>query len=176
MWAISVCTSGTAAASCVGPSISVDDTSVAAGQAVVVSGEGFGTECNDRGPNGDLGRPEPMIGLVVIQGTKAFQVASVGATDRYTFRVRVAMPEVVDSGPVTLFATSSLGVIPNGVALTITGRSPAGDTTGFTILEGRSAAEPEPESRGGWVLIGAAGAAIAAAIVVVGLRRRTRRS
>ena len=140
-----------------------------------MSGQGFGTDCNDRGPDGDLGKPVHAISLVVIQGTQAIPVATVGATDGYAFRVRVAMPDVVDVGPVTLFATSGVGFIPKGVALTITGRSGAGGTTGFTILEGRAVGEREPDSGGAWVVVGVVGVAIAVVIVlsVVRSRRRT---
>ncbi len=97
LWAMGV---GTAGASCAGPHLSMAPVRAAPGDAVMVAGTGFGTECHDTGqPGPPLGPPARGIELYAAQGDDVVLLARVDANADYWFSVRVTVPPTFEPGP-----------------------------------------------------------------------------
>jgi len=99
--------SGSAGASCIGPTLDPVDP-VARGGTLTVSAIGFGTNCYDTGPppagQGALGRPVTGIELAVVQHGNEVVVARGAANEKYEFEVDVTVPAELGPGPAQLIA------------------------------------------------------------------------
>ncbi len=94
-----VATAVPAAASCVGPEITVSPSTVAPGGLVTVKGRHFGTDCNDTGQAGPvLGDPQNGIQVSVRVGEAEKLVAVVEAASDYSFEVEVSVPPSLGEG------------------------------------------------------------------------------
>jgi len=95
-----------AGADCSGPVIEYDAGPVDRGQAISVSGGGFGDNCYDTGPppagEGILGRPLTDIDVVITQAGVDHLVAEGNADDDYEFSVEVAVPADLAPGEARL--------------------------------------------------------------------------
>jgi hypothetical protein len=166
-------------ASCVGPSVGVDQTSVARGEVLEIRGQHFGTGCNDTGGDGPaLGAPQSFISLRIVQGDIAVPVAVVNAAKDYRFVVRVSVPAELASGPAKVTASTKLGEA--GAAIVITERAATSAVpVPPTFVVGSDSALPRrgsPDSGNkSWMVGGAVALVVAAAIVVVLLYRRDQR-
>ncbi len=93
---------GVAAADCVGPQISYDVAPVGPGQVVRVTGEYWGTDCYDTGNRprgeGNLGKPQRDIEIVVLQDGIGPVVARGDAGSDYRFVVDVPVPGPLHAG------------------------------------------------------------------------------
>ena len=87
------------AASCVGPTLSVDPETVRAGDEVTASGEWFAADCYD---TGQTGTPPALtdLSLELVQGEKKWLVAAgVDASgERSSFEVPVQLPDELKPG------------------------------------------------------------------------------
>jgi hypothetical protein len=157
-----------AGASCTGPVLDVDRTSVAVGAAVEIHGRFFGSPCNDAGQDDPPGPPLRQIIISIIQAGAPAQLAVVDANGDYEFRVRAGVPESIRPGPATITATGS-----NQAAIIVTpGVAPTGATPTPTIL---TRAVPYSPRRGEqiWVLWSVS-TFIALFVTVIILARRVR--
>jgi hypothetical protein len=126
-----------AAASCVGPSITASPTTLARGQQLTVTGQAWGTACNDTGLRpGEpaLGEPATGIAVVVAQGDVRMALARGDASANYTFRVAVTVPATFRPGVARLTAQSETSAAVQPVELTITD-APARNTSEGEIVE-----------------------------------------
>jgi hypothetical protein len=93
---------GTAAASCVAPSLTVKPARVARGAELTITGQYLGDDCLDTGtlpPGiGPLGNPLTGLLVVIDQGPKEFQVATGSADSKYEFEVKVVVPPTLEPG------------------------------------------------------------------------------
>jgi hypothetical protein len=95
-----------AGADCSGPMIEYDAGPVDRGQAISVSGGGFGDNCYDTGPppagEGILGRPLTDVEVVITQAGVDHLVAEGNADDEYEFTVEVVVPADLAPGEARL--------------------------------------------------------------------------
>lgn len=92
-----------AAASCVGPQLTLSDRVASPGAALSVTGEWFAADCYD---TGQPGKPPPLTDLSVsaVQDDKTWQLASgVDATgDHFAFHVPVVLPVGLTTGQASI--------------------------------------------------------------------------
>lgn len=163
-----------AGASCVGPALSVDRTSVAIGGVLEVRGQWFGTDCNDTGRRGPvLGDPRRGIEIQMTQDGVTVPLARVDANLDYEFVVRVMVPPTLEAGPATVAAATAVPVVVD-VQL-MEPAAPVSQISPPTILVGGHVAGPGG-ARDNWApwLVGGVvvAAAIAAVVLLTGPRRR----
>jgi hypothetical protein len=101
-----------AAASCIGPSVSLERPPVWRGDVVAVRGEGWGDgSCYDTGAppagQGALGKPAREIELAFEQGERRIVVARGGADASYRFTARIVVPPELEAGPAVLAASTA---------------------------------------------------------------------
>ena len=86
-----------ASASCVGPTIRLDQGDVSVGDIIEVEGLAWGDNCYDTGPppegEGSLGNPRSDISIVLIQGDVEIIVANGNADGEYAFLASVTVPD-----------------------------------------------------------------------------------
>lgn len=118
--AVTVVLTGSSAADCVGPTITVRPTSGPAGTSLTIEGTGFGDNCYDTGPpppgQGVLGNPLTGVEIAFVDaaGTRTV-LAVVDADADYRFAVEATVPAGAVPGPASLQAGSP------PVAFTVTG-------------------------------------------------------
>ena len=127
----------TASASCVGARLSVTPLSASPGDLVEVTGEYFGTACNDQGGGARvLGDPQSGIELDIAQAGKATRLLLVDADSQYKFVVRLALPHPLVGGSATFSALSSEHLLVT-TDITVTGGGSSNPSPPPTVLVGR---------------------------------------
>ena len=184
--AIEVARATGAGASCSGPAVMFAPSTVAAGQQLFVTGNGWGDDCLDVNPppTGQLGNPLDGIEVVLTQGDAEWVLATVDADDEYEFSTEVTVPADATIGTAQLTARQAVHgeVRPTPSAeVTITEPPP-----GATVPEGTAedpagsgdelttAAAPDEENESSFPTVPVAIAAVVLlALVVVFVLRRS---
>jgi hypothetical protein len=100
--ALLVVSGGPAAADCIGPTIEITQREVVRGDALTITGSGWGDNCYDTGPppagEGVLGVPVTGISVYIVQGTVEWLVAAGDADAEYEFDVTVVVPSDLQPG------------------------------------------------------------------------------
>lgn len=100
--AVLVVSGGPAAADCMGPTIEIEQSEVARGDELAISGSGWGDNCYDTGapPAGEgvLGVPINNIRIFLVQGATEWLVATGSADADYQFDVAVVVPPDLQPG------------------------------------------------------------------------------
>lgn len=173
-----------ASAKCIGPGISVSDGEVRRGETLRIAGEGWGDDCHDTGvppdAHGILGDPLHDIEIAFVQNGKETVVARGSADDEYRFKALVAVPSTLRPGPVRLVARSGDVSAFERPTVTVSKTTPVRPERGGVQVFGGprvSFAENEPGQSddsmvGSWLLGGALGITLAAAVVLVNRRAR----
>lgn len=163
-------------ASCAGPTISLDRTSVAAGEVVEVRGRHFGTDCNDTGgPGPVLGDPATDVVLRFAQQDAAVVIMRIDAARDYGFVARCAIPASAQPGPASIEARDRNHVVRSVAIDVIASPVAVGEPPPPTIVVGRGINEPPTRSGGNeawpWLVVGAA--VLAAGVAATRYLRRT---
>ena len=98
-----------AGANCPGPQISVAPQEARPGESVLVSGEGFGTACNDAGRPGQsvLGDPQTDISIYLDSKGERQLLERIDADSDYRFAFAFSLPVATPSGTGIVVAASS---------------------------------------------------------------------
>ncbi len=117
-----------ASASCAAPNIRINPTEGASGSVVTVTGDAFGDNCFDTGPpppgQGALGHPLTGIEIDFTQGGVTTTLATVDASDEYSFAVAITVPPDAALGPAAI-STSNPVSYPEQVEFTVTAAAAA---------------------------------------------------
>jgi hypothetical protein len=181
--ALALVSGSSASASCIGPSISFTPVSVARGDEIVVTGQGWGDACHDTGPDvptdSVLGKPRRDVELVFAQDGRDIVVGRGAADHTYSFHAKVTVPSGLHPGVARLYARAG-GLeatdLPSRPPLVIADApAPAGPVE-VTTFGPAAARAPNHHSGGGTttIVVVVLALAVAGSVGAVLLRRRQR--
>ncbi|WP_369130400.1 hypothetical protein [Modestobacter roseus] len=114
---------GNAAASCVGPLVSISQPTAAPGETVTVSGEWLRSGCDDG--SGEVERPWTDAAVLFLQADRSIELTRVDATgDRSTATVDVTIPVDALPGGAAVAIADTDGPCPPAEALTVSAPGP----------------------------------------------------
>jgi len=109
---------GNAAASCVGPQVSVSSVSVSPGETVTVFGKWLHSGCDDG--SGEEEQPYSDVAVLFLQADRSIELARVDATgDRSTATIDVSIPADAPPGAAALAIAITDGPCPPAAAVTV---------------------------------------------------------